>query len=185
MLPEGLRIIRLLMVISSLSPLFILWMIRGVPNVSDYYLVLICILFIAIPNFALYERWQIAKRNSDIKMLKIGKSDDARNHLLVYLFAILFPLYDVNLGSDRQFYASIAALLFIVFIFWHLNMHYINIIYAIAGYKVYTVFPGSQSGAGFVEPYVLITTRSYLSDGMDIKAYRLSDTVFFETKGLR
>lgn len=123
---ESLKIARLMMVLSSLSPLFILWAIRGNPLISDYYLICGCLLMVVIPNAFLYERILAAKRNNDKRTLKVGLADDHRDHLLVYLFAILLPLYDANLSEQRDFAATLVAFFFIIFLFWHLNLHYMN-----------------------------------------------------------
>ena len=43
---EGLRVARLLMVLSSISPLFVLWAIRGSKLLTDYYLLPFCALMV-------------------------------------------------------------------------------------------------------------------------------------------
>lgn len=178
---EGLRIARLMMVLSSLSPLFLLWAIRGVSVMPDNYFWSICLALIVFPNFILYLRTRIAKKQGDTKVLTVGQVDDHREHLLVYLFAMLIPLYDANLGTGRDFAATVVAFLFIIFLFWHLNMHYMNILYAIFGYRVYTVQPPpADDGISGTEPFVLLTKRTTLKPMQRIEALRISNTVFLE-----
>jgi hypothetical protein len=78
----------------------------------------------------------------------------------------------------------IAALGFVAFLFWHLNLHYMNIIFAIRGYRVFTILPPQDDNplSGW-QSLVLITPRTGVLPGTRIIAYRLSDTVFFEAKG--
>jgi len=45
---EGLRVARLLMVLSSISPLFILWAIRGNTLIPDRYFIAFCALMVAM-----------------------------------------------------------------------------------------------------------------------------------------
>ena len=52
----------------------------------------------------------------------------------LYLFAMLLPFYSQDLGSWRYLGASFAALAFIVFLFWHLNLHYMNLLFAALGF---------------------------------------------------
>jgi hypothetical protein len=170
-----------MMVLSSLSPLFVLWAVRGLNCIEDRWLWLICLLLIVIPNGVLLLRIRIAKSRGDVRTLKIGYAEDHREYLLVYLFAMLIPLYDVNLGSPRDVAAAVVALVFVVFLFWHLNLHYMNIFFALAGYRVFTVGPGDQDSAS-TPSFVLLTTRTGLRSGELITAYRLSNTVFFEPR---
>src|SRR5262249_19067558 len=97
------------------------------------------------------------------------------------LFAMLIPLYDANVGSLRDAAATIIAFVFIVFLFWHLNLHYMNVLFALFGYRVFTIRP-LASAIGGREPFVLLTTRSSLPAGVQVDAYRISDTVYFEPK---
>lgn len=181
---EGLRFVRLMMVLSSMTPLFVLWAIRGVSVIPDKYFVLLCLAFIVAPNAILYYRVIIAKNKGDNKTITVGTADDHRDHILVYLFAMLIPLYDANLGAERDFAATVVAFMFIVFLFWHLNLHYMNLIFAIFGYRVYTINPPRQEdGISGIESFVLLTKRSTLLSGHKITALRLSNTVFLEQEG--
>ncbi len=181
---EGLKLARLFMVLSSLSPIFLLWAVRGVRNVPDKWLWIVCSAFIAVPNFMLWLRMKMAATRNDAKTLTVGKAEDHREHLLVYLFAMLIPLYDANIGSARDTIATALAFAFVVFLFWHLNLHYMNLVFAICGYRVFTVHPqGCEVAIAGQHPFVLLTRRSQIQEGQQIRAYRISNTVFFEPKG--
>ena len=181
--PEGLRIARLMMVLSSLSPLFILWAIRGFPMLSDKWFIALCGLLIVVPNLILYGRIRISRKQSDTKILKVGFAEDHRDHLLVYLFAVLLPFWAANLSSLRELAATLSAFAFIVFLFWHLNMHYMNIFFALFGYRVFTITsPEDENPVSGRERLVLITQRCHVEQKADIKALRLSNTVYFEPK---
>jgi hypothetical protein len=175
---EGLKTARLMMVLSSLSPLFFLWAVRGVSCIEDRWLWLICFLLIAVPNTLLLWRIRITRLRNDVRTLTIGRAEDHREYLLVYLFAMLIPLYDLNLGSIRDVSAAVLALAFIVFLFWHLNLHYMNILFALRGYRVFTITGSAASATS--EPLVLLTKRIGLQQGEKVLAYRISNTVFFE-----
>ncbi|MHA1228800.1 MAG: hypothetical protein ACTSPV_18910 [Candidatus Hodarchaeales archaeon] len=178
---EGLKVARLLMVLSSLSPLFILWGIRGNPLISDKYFITFCVLMVIVPYTVLGLRIRTAKKQNDKRELVMGRVEDNRNHLLVYLFAMLLPLYATEIGTWREFSAVIVALGFIVFIFWHLNLHYINIVFAILNYHIYTVYsPEEGYPTGSRENFILITPRTSLSKHASIVATRISNTVYIE-----
>src|SRR4029450_7647233 len=139
--PEGLKIARLLMVLSSISPLFILWAIRGNSLIPDRYFIAFCVLMVIVPNAFLWLRIRTATKQADKRELTVGTADDHRDHILVYLFAMLLPFYSEDLGTWRDLGASLAALAFIVFLFWHLNLHYMNLLVAARGSRVFPVYP--------------------------------------------
>lgn len=177
---EGLQLLRLIMVLSSMAPLFILWAIRGSGPINDWYFVPVCLFFAIEPTLILIQRIQTAQKNSDIQTKTVHKVDDHRDHILVYLFAMLLPFYSVNLANSREFSATVVALVFIVFLFWHLNMHYMNLIFAMTGYRVFTVTPDPESHYGGRTPFVILSRQVALAPGDQIDVYRLSNTVFIE-----
>lgn len=180
---EGLKAARLLMVLSSVSPLFILWAIRGNSLVSDRYFISFCALMIVVPNMFLWLRIRTAWKQADKRELVVGTADDHRDHILVYLFAILLPFYSEDLGSWRYVGASFAALSFIVFLFWHLNLHYMNLVFATLGYRVFTVYPPADGNPLTGRTHqAVITRRVSLTPGERLVAFRLSDTVYLEVE---
>jgi hypothetical protein len=178
---EGLKVARLLMVLSSISPLFILWAIRGNSLIPDRYFIAFCLLMVVAPNGFLWLRLRTARRLQEKRELTVGKADDHRDHILVYLFAMLLPFYSEDLGSWRYLGSAVAALAFIVFLFWHLNLHYMNLLFAALGYRVFTVYPPDDGNPlSGKTSLALITRRVSLSSGEHLIAYRLSDTVYLE-----
>jgi hypothetical protein len=169
------------MVLSSFSPLFILWAIRGNNLVPDAYLIGFCATMVALPNVFLLARIQTARRQKDTRELRVGRADDHRDHILVYLFAILLPLYAVGLGTWRYVSSALAAFAFIVFLFWHLNLHYMNLLFAVRGYRVFTLYaPADGNPVTGRAPLALITRRVTLPPGERLVAYRLSNSVYLE-----
>jgi hypothetical protein len=178
---EGLKAARLLMVLSSISPLFILWAIRGNSLIPDRWFIGFCALMVIVPNAFLWLRMRTARMQADKRELTVGTADDHRDHILVYLFAMLLPIYSEELGNWRYFGASFAALAFIVFLFWHLNLHYMNLVFAGLGYRVFTVYPPADGNPLTGRSrQALITRRVSLASGDRIAGYRLSDTVYLE-----
>jgi hypothetical protein len=180
---EGLKTARLLMVLSSISPLFILWAIRGNCLVPDHYFIGFCTLMVLLPNVFLWLRVRTARRNNDQREVTVGSADDHRDHILVYLFAMLLPFYSEDLGTLRDLAATLAALSFIVFLFWHLNLHYMNLAFAVFGYRVFTVYPPVDGNplTGKTRCAV-ITRRVSLVPNERLATYRLSDTVYLEVE---
>ncbi len=178
---EGLKAARLLMVLSSISPLFILWAIRGNSLIPDRYFLSFCALMVVLPNAFLWLRVRTARKLKERREIVVGTAEDHRDHVLVYLFAMLLPFYAADLGSWRDLGAALAALGFIGFLFWHLNLHYMNLLFATLGFRVFTVYPPRDdnplTGKG---SQVLITRRVTLCPNERVVGYRLSDTVCLE-----
>ena len=180
---EGLKLARLLMVLSSISPLFILWAIRGNKLIPDQDFITFCALMVIVPNLFLWLRIRTAKKLNEKREIVIGKAEDHREHLIVYLFAMLLPFYSADFGTWRDLGAAFAALGFIIFLFWHLNMHYMNVLFAAFGYRVFTVYPPMDGNTlTGKESLVLITRRVTLSSGEKLVTYRISDTVCLEVE---
>jgi hypothetical protein len=171
------------MVLSSISPLFILWAIRGNSLIPDRWFIGLCALMVIAPNAFLWLRIRTAKMQADKREISVGTADDHRDHILVYLFAMLLPFYSEDLGTWRDLGATAAALAFIVFLFWHLNLHYMNLLFAALGFRVFTIYPPADGNplTGKTRQ-ALITRRVSLVSGDRIVAYRLSDTVYLEAE---
>ena len=178
---EGLKAARLCMVLGSISPLFIFWAIQGSSFIADRWLVALCALMVIIPNAVLLLRYRTAKAQADKRVLTVGRSDDHRHHILVYLFAMLLPFYSTDLESWRSLSAALAALVFIVFLFWHLNLHYMNLVFAVLGYRIFMIYPPADGNrfAGKIH-HTVVSRRVSLAPGDQLIAYRLSDTVYVE-----
>ena len=181
--PEGMRLARLLMVLSSISPLFILWGIRGNSLIPDSYFLSFCGVMVIVPNLFLWLRVRTVRKLKEKRELVIGTAEDHREHLLVYLFAMLLPCYTADLGTYRDLAAALAAVGFIVFLFWHLNLHYMNLFFAVFDYRVFTVNPPADNNplTGKVSQ-VLITRRTLVLPGERLVVYGLSDTVTLEVE---
>lgn len=178
---EGLGLLRVILVISSISPLFVLWAVKGVVLLPDRYFVSVCLFLAIVPSIILLYRERIATKQRDTHPLQIGSVEDHRGHVLVYLFAMLLPFYRQVVDTWRDLSSLILALIFIVFLFWHLNFHYMNILFAIRRYHVFTIYPPHEDNKyASSESYILITRRRSLSAGQRIVALRLSNTVFLE-----
>jgi hypothetical protein len=162
------------MIVSSLTPLFLLWAVRGMQPIPDKWMFFCVGVLIIVPNLVLLTRLSLAERRNDRHTLAIQTADDHRDHLLVYLFAMLIPLFDANVGKPRDTAATLVALILVVFLFWHLNLHYMNVAFALFGYKVFTIRDSAEA-----QPLVLLTKRDALIPGK-LTALRLSNTVFIE-----
>lgn len=182
---EGLGFVRLVLVWSSLSPVFLLWSIRGVDAVDDAVWIPTCLVLFVLPTAILYWVFSRARKSENVKTIDVVSARDQREHLLTYLFAMLIPLFDVNLGGVRDIVAVAFALAFVMFLFWHMRLHYMNLIFAIWGYRIYTV----EAKIGTKErdreqprlvTFAVISRRHYLPEGSALTGYRLGGNVIVD-----
>lgn len=175
--------LKLVLVLSSISPLFALLAIRGSDILPDYYFELICTLLIIVPNLLLLLKLRSVKQNVGPKRRSIGKFDNNTYHVIIYLVALLLPFYRHDIVDERELAATIAALAFVVFVFLRLNLYYLNLYFIILDYKTFTIHASDDTGAHADKTsWILITPRSSLQNGVELNAYRISNTVYWEEK---
>ena len=182
---EGLELTRFILVWSSLSPVFLLWAIRGVDEIQDRYWVPICMVLFLLPTFILWWILRQASKVENTKTIHISSAKDQREHLLTYLFAMLVPLFDANTDSMRDLTAVSLALIFVMFLFWHMRLHYMNLFFAMWGYRIFTV----EAKVGTTEKdrkhdrfvtYAVISRRHFIPNDDALTGYRLGGRVLFD-----
>jgi len=98
---------------------------------------------------------------------------------------MLIPLFDANISGGRDTLAISVAFLFVMFLFWHMRLHYMNLLFAFWGYRIFTV----EARAGTTEndrqsgrliTYAVISRRHYLPDGDVLTGYRLGGSVLVD-----
>lgn len=170
------------MVVASFSPLFLLWAIRGtVLFEHGVFAAVLCLFGILLPNLFIYYRIRRARKNRDLYPLSVGMSEDGRDQILVYLIAILLPVYALGIDDFWNLIATFVALLIILVIFWLMNLQYLNLFFSFFGYRIFMLYPTDR--ADVIEGYdtlVLITRRSRVKAGECITALRISDTIYLE-----
>lgn len=184
-LQEGLGGIRFLLVWSSLSPVFLLWAIRGVEKISDWVWVPVCIAIFALPTILIWSFFQRARSQENYKTITVHSAKDQREHLLTYLFAMMIPLFDANLGGYRDLAAIFIALIFVIFLFWHMRLHYMNLIFAVCGYRIFTVeaISGTEvrgSDSSRLVTYAVLSRRHNLTSGKSLTGWRLGGNVIVD-----
>src|SRR5260370_39642534 len=129
---------------------------------------------VLLPNVFLWLRMTTARKLNLKRELVVGSPEYHRDHLLVYLFAMLLPFYPIDTGTWRDLAALLAALGFVVFLFWHLNLHYMNLLFAVRGYRVFTISPPKDDNpfSGRTNQ-ALITSTSSLFPGEPIIPNRI------------
>lgn len=178
---EGNRCVRLLMVLSSFAPLFVLWAIQGIAVVDDRYLITACSLLVVVPTGVLIYLVRRSKQEKNIQTLPIGATEDKRGNLIPYIISLLLPFYQQDIYEWRELAATAVALLILIFLFWHFNYHYMNIIFAMRGYRMVEVLPSpSQNPHSRRMSFTLLTRRNNFVGIDTVTAYRISDTLYME-----
>lgn len=173
---EGLPLVKFMMLLSSMAPLFLLVGIRGMNDVvDDKHLWIAVILLLIIPFFIVKLRIHFAVKSNDVFVLDVSETKNNKEYLFTYLFTVLLPLYSVTISDNREFGAIIFAICLVIFVLWNMNLHFVNILFAIQGYRVFTIESFDSA--------ILLTTRSAIPKNInELKVHRLSNTVFIELK---
>ena len=178
---EGFNIGRLLMVLSSISPLFVLWAINGTSVVPDRFFLPFCAAITILPTGYLCWRIRRSVTKRDKREIVVGRLEDYKYHALTYIFAMLIPFYRQDISSPRELISVGVALVFIILLFWKLRLHYINLVFLIGGFQIFLVHPYEDEN-----PYsgrdssILITRRHSIEPCQRIMTYRVTDTVYVE-----
>ena len=64
-------------------------------------------------------------------------------------------------------------------------MYYMNFVFAVLGYRVFTVYPAYSEGGDRIsraDAFVLLSTRRFFVKDQEITAVRISNSVYFETR---
>jgi ABC-type xylose transport system permease subunit len=170
---EGLFLLRLMMTLASLAPLFVLTAVRGLSKLGDKWTWIGAAVLVVVPNIVLWLRYYVARHENDRGRIEVESATDNREHLLVYLFAVLMPLYQSTFTSCREIAANLLVIVFVVYLFMHMNLHYMNVIFAVFGYRVFSV---ETSGT----QVVLLTKRTSLVRGQTLTPFRLSNTLYID-----
>jgi hypothetical protein len=173
---DGLPLVKFMMLLSSLAPLFILVGVKGLDLVIlDKHLWIAVSLLVIIPYAILRLRVTLSIKSNDTFVLNVSDVQNNREYLFTYLFTVLLPLYSVSITNNREFAAMIFAISFVIFVLWNMNLHFVNILFAFQGYRVFTIESFNSA--------VLLTTRTSIPKDMkELKVHRLSNTVFIELK---
>ena len=171
---EGLPLVKIMMLLSSMAPLFILLGVRGLGHlITDLYLWFSIFILVFIPYFIIRLRIHRAKKSNDSYIIDTSNCRNNREYLFTYLLTVLLPLYSVAVNNNRELYAMIIAISFVIFVLWNMNLHFINLLFAFQGFRVYTIESFHTS--------ILLSKRTTIpSELKELKVYRLSNSVFIE-----
>lgn len=174
---EGVPLVKFMMLLSSMAPLFILVGLRGIDIkiITEKHLWITIALLVITPYLFLFLRILAARKNSDIISVDISSNTNNKDYLFTYLFTVLLPLYSYTISNTRDAVALAFALIIVMFVLWNMNLHFINIYFALKGYKVYTL--------DSVEGAILLSSRHILPTHINsLTVHRLSNSVFIEIK---
>lgn len=178
---EGLKIARFFMVLSSLSPLFVLLAIRGNNVISEIWFVSGCLILAILPTLFLFLRIKTAIKVSDKWEIVVGSWENSKDYFFIYLFVIVSPFYLGDLDTVRDLVVISFWLGLVVLCFLKSNLHCINIIFIFFNYQVFIVHsPENQNSFSGKEPLIVITPRKSLSPLSKLVVWRISNYVYLE-----
>lgn len=181
---EGFWWLRFVLVLGSLSPIFIVWALRQEDLVPFRLRVGLAVASVIIPNGLLWLRYRSAKATGlagSFEKLKVLRLTDRREHLISYLFPIVLSLLTVDVKTWNQ----LASFLFVLFltgvIFWHLQLTYVNVWLALVGFRAVQVEREQTAGGKPLLPIILLTRHRRLKENDEIRAVRITNSLFVQS----
>lgn len=174
---NGLKFLRFLLLISSVSPVFALLAIRGSEFDSEWYNTIYSMVLwgmVVISFLPLFIRCKIAKDEKVV--LNISEHVlPCTDEYSTYILSIALPLCQNNLESINQLPYFIAMIVFVLVVFYIFNLYYLNLFFYLLGYKLYKIT--SEKTHSFV-----VITKKDIQEIINKKvvAIRLTNSLFWE-----
>jgi hypothetical protein len=139
---------RLMLILSSFSPLWLIWWARGLPpfpavvmaghsfagsTVASVAVVLLSLL----PTGLVAWRWHRATKKRQFITYTLHSVEDGRGQIFEYLLAVLLTMFFVDIGTPRALGAALAAFSLIVWVFAHMDLHHANLLVGLRRYRIY------------------------------------------------
>lgn len=176
---EDLTVFRGMLILASMSPVFLVWAILGMDKIPDRYFISACLLLVFVPHFFLLDRIRIALKNKTEKRITIETAKDSKENLLTYFFPLVLPLMAVSFSTWRGFSATIFLFLLMAFASWHLRVFYINIFFAVFGYRIFKITQSPSKLTNSSDDRILITKHQKLVKGESVIAVNLGGNVYY------
>lgn len=173
---------RLALVVWSLSPVFLVWAIRGSGMISQLWLWVAAMLATLGPALIYLGSVNLAKQSGtggNLEQLTVKRLTDRREHLLSYLFPLLLSVWSLDFKTHRELLAFFVVISFTGIAFWHLQLTYVNIWFAIAGYRSVQVERVSDQ-SHTLRPIILLTRNGRLCENTQINALRITNNLYLD-----
>jgi hypothetical protein len=172
--------LRAMLVLASMSPVFLIWSIIGMSKIPDRYFIPGCLLLILIPHWVLLRRIAVASKLESTKEFQVDSAKDSKEQLLTYFLPLVLPLMAVTLDSWRGFSATLVLFCIMAFASWHLRVFYINIFFAVFGFRIFQIRQ-IETSLTTVTDRILITKRRQINRGDKITAINLGAEIYYGT----
>ena len=174
---NGLKLLRFLLLISSVSPVFALLAIKGASFCMEKYNTIyswVMWSIVIISFLPLLIRYNIAK-DEKIKLTTSTNIVPCVEEYSTYILSIALPLCQNDLVQISQLKFFVATILFVLLVFYIFNLYYLNIFFYVLGYKLYKITPNKAHS------YVIISKKEIQEiQSRDIIAIRLTNSLFWE-----
>lgn len=168
-----------MMILASLSPVFLVWAIIGMEKIEDRIFVPTCLLLVFIPHLFIIRRINVGLKTRSEKKITVETAKDSREHLLTYFMPLALPIMAVSFSSWRGFAATIFLFLIMAFASWHLRVFYVNVFFALFGYRIFKITQPPSEISHSLDERILITKRIQLDKGDTLITVNLGGNVYY------
>ncbi|MCK4997393.1 hypothetical protein KAS08_03740 [Candidatus Pacearchaeota archaeon] len=163
--------VKLVLFISSFSPLILIWAIK-LQKINKYSL-LIAISIIIISSLILLLVLEKARRGNNPDKIKINSIEDLNSSHIEYLLAYVFAFLPFGEGSVATFFIFISVL---VIVYLKSNLLYVNPLLVVFGYSILKIKDNNENSL------ILITRKSSHINNTKINLSILNGNIFVESK---
>lgn len=177
---NDLTLFRGMMILGSLSPVFLVWAIVGMEKIPDKFFIPLCLLMVTVPHFFILRRISVALKTGSKKEITIETAKDAREHLLTYFLPLALPVMAATTFSSwRGFSATLFLFLIMAFASWHLRVFYVNVFFAVFGYRIFRITQPPNPRSHSIDERILISKHPQLDKGTKLIAVNLGGNVYY------
>jgi uncharacterized membrane protein len=176
---NDLTLFRGMMILASLSPVFLVWAIVGMEKIPDQIFIPVCILMVLVPHYLILRRIRVSLKTGSQKEITIETAKDAREHLLTYFMPLALPVMAVSFSTWRGFSATLFLFAIMAFASWHLRVFYVNVFFALFGYRIFKIAQPPHANSHSIDERILIAKRTHLDKGVKVMAVNLGGNVYY------
>lgn len=174
---RGLKFLRFSLLISSISPVFILLAIKGISLPNDMWnnVFRISLFLIAILSFVpLAIRYNEARKESPIDKNVSSNIKPCTEEYSTYIISIALPLCQNDISNTNDLIYCIAMLSIVIFIFYIFNLYYLNIFFYMFNYRLYKIINENET-------FVLISNKKIKKlENTSVKTIKLTNSTFLD-----
>ena len=164
---------RLVLFLSSYAPLFLIFAVKQYPHSHKVSLIFSLVAVISLVVLTVFIKTFKSLAPSDITVKDHSSKDgDSMSYIVTYLV----PFLDIKFDQIENVIGLLITLVVLGVLYVNSNMIYTNPVLNLAGYHIFDIHTSEE------RPMVLVTRRSFLKSGMELRIVLMGDYAGIEVR---